>query len=96
MLVSFDIKFIGRDQKQRRNGEACILCGFLFIIPHYQQIYEGEKTEKQSKGSFVPTCWSLECVMMLKVTSFNLSKRCFTANVSISQSSSKIASEGIA
>ena len=24
MLVSFDIKFIRRDQKQRRNGEACL------------------------------------------------------------------------
>ena len=23
MLVSFDIKFIRQDQKQRRNGEAC-------------------------------------------------------------------------
>ena len=23
MLVSFDIKFMRRDQKQRRNGEAC-------------------------------------------------------------------------
>ena len=23
MLVSFDIKFIKRDQKQRRNGKAC-------------------------------------------------------------------------
>ena len=23
MFVSFDIKFIGRDQKQHRNGEAC-------------------------------------------------------------------------
>ena len=23
MLVSFDINFIRRDQKQRRNGEAC-------------------------------------------------------------------------
>ena len=57
MLVYFDIKFIRRDQKQRRNGEACILRVFLLII-HYQQIYDGEKTEKQmkSKGSFVPTC----------------------------------------
>ena len=23
MLMSFDIKFVRRDQKQRRNGEAC-------------------------------------------------------------------------
>ena len=23
MLASFDIKFVWRDQKQRRNGEAC-------------------------------------------------------------------------
>ena len=26
MLVSFDIKFIRRDQKQLRNGKACRFC----------------------------------------------------------------------
>ena len=51
MLVSFDIKFIRRDQKQRGNGEACVNenpvepdkldikrhgHGFLFIMHHYK------------------------------------------------------------
>ena len=46
MLVPFDIKFIGRDQKQRSNGEACrasptcfwsdaVLSDFLTSRMHY-------------------------------------------------------------
>ena len=30
MLVSFDIKFIRRDQKQPRNGEACFAIPMCF------------------------------------------------------------------
>ena len=35
MLVSFDVKFIRRDQKQHRNGEACLAsptCFWLNLI----------------------------------------------------------------
>ena len=62
MLVSFDIKFIRRDQKQRRNGEACRACPtccwsspinliskdtcFLFIMHH--QIFK-RRRERQTK-----------------------------------------------
>ena len=32
MLVSFDIKFIRRDQKQRWNGEACRASPTFFLV----------------------------------------------------------------
>ena len=32
MLVSFDIKFIRRDQKQRRNGQACRASPMCFWV----------------------------------------------------------------
>ena len=32
MLVSFDIKLIKRDHKQRRNGEACLSLSDVFLV----------------------------------------------------------------
>ena len=65
MIVSFDIRFIRRDQKQRRNGEACraiptffwtSLINFIskgtyvfFYLPCIICGFNGERTVKQMK-----------------------------------------------
>ena len=51
MLVSFDIKFIRRDQKQRRSGEGYVVFYLSCIISRFN----GKKTVKQMKSrrSFV-------------------------------------------
>ena len=69
MLVSFDIKFIRRDQKQRRNGEACRASPTCFwsslinLISKDTHVFfylfciisrfNGEKTAKQIKADAV-------------------------------------------
>ena len=54
MIVSFDIKFIRRNQKQRRNGEAYVVFYISCIISRFN----GENTAKQVKSrcSFVQNC----------------------------------------
>ena len=66
MLVSFDIKFIRRDQKSRRNGEACqasptcfwsslinSISKDIYVVFHLLCIinrYNDEKTVEQMKS----------------------------------------------
>ena len=106
---TFDIKFIRLDQKQRRNGEACrasptcfssslinLISKYTIMVFYLSCIisrFDGEKTTKQMKNrrNFVRTCWRLECANHL--TNRNVA---ITVNVSISQSSSEIASGGVA
>ena len=59
MLVSFDIKFIRGDQKQRRNARLYLSC----IISRLN----GEKTAKQNEEQtqFCTTLLCHECVMTL-------------------------------
>ena len=70
MLASFDIKFIGRDQKQCRKGEACHAFSqfvwsslinliskdteVVFYLHHYKTSWHKEHQRSENKRSFCP------------------------------------------
>ena len=58
MLVSFDIKFIRRDQKQRRNGEACreVVKNTMLVSFDIKFIRRGQKQRRNGAASLaIPT-----------------------------------------
>ena len=52
MLVSFDVKFIRRDQKQRRNGEACraVIENTMLVSFDIQFIRRVQKQRRNSEA----------------------------------------------
>ena len=93
MLVSFDINFIRRDQKQRRNGAASLAIPTLFlvlpdkdtnvvfylscIVNGFKWRKDSETNKKQAQICLNKFAGVEHALRRKSMTSFNKPKRCY-------------------